>query len=322
MKQSNHKKILWVAPSSEIRDTDVPAEFIKWKAKTLLKKVKIIHWASLHKEKSSDYDFIILDEYHLITESNSRNLEGRILGLSGTHPEEEEKRDILNNLRLKIAYKLSIDESVQLGLISSYTINVVEYELDTSPLRIKTKKGGFDTTERKYYDYLTRNIARVAMYGKPSFFSYLHRQRTLHTFKSRLKVARKILSKFNEEDRTLIFTTNIAQAESLSSTFYHSKTSDKAYKAFQEEKINTLALVNMASIGTTFRNMDNCLLVGTNSKAKNFQQKFCRILVPRENYHAEVYVICALHTQDEKWVETALAGLNSDNVKRIKFKDL
>ena len=54
------------------------------------------------------FDFIVLDEYHLITPKNSETLSGRMLGLSGTHPVEEEKLDILKKLGLKICYKLSI----------------------------------------------------------------------------------------------------------------------------------------------------------------------------------------------------------------------
>ena len=61
LKASKYNRVLWVAPSSEIRDTDVPEEFAKWKAKTLLRKVKIVHWASLNKEEMKDYDAVILD---------------------------------------------------------------------------------------------------------------------------------------------------------------------------------------------------------------------------------------------------------------------
>lgn len=317
------KKILWVAPSVEIRDTDVPTEFVKWRAKTLLNKVKIIQWASLSKENCGEYDFIILDEYHLITPNNAKTLKGNILGLSGTHPVEEEKLEILKNLKLSICYTLSIDDAVKNGIVAPYEINIIEFSLDDSKRNVVTgsKTKQFKTTEFKHYSYLTKRINTLHYSGKqvPQFL-YIHRQRSLHTYPSRIEIAENILSKL--DGRTLIFTYQIDQAEKLCPHTYHSKTTDDDYIAFQKEKINQLALVNMASVGTTFHNMDNCLIVGTNSKAKNFEQKFCRILIPRDNYVAKVYILCALGTQDETWVKTAVSNLDPKNVNYINYKNV
>lgn len=317
-----YKKILWVAPSVEMRDTDVPNEFNKWKAKTIFKKVNVIHWSSLNKENCSDYDCIILDEYHLITPNNSVSLTGKILGLSGTHPVEEDKLEILKQLGLKVIYKLSIDEAVKYGIVAPYEINIIEYYLDDVKKVIDagnaTKQ--FKTTEYKHYQYLSNKINRIMYSGKkvPAFL-YINRQRALHTYQSRMNVAREILKQVS--GRTLIFTYQINQAEELCKHTYHSQTDDTHYVNFQKEKLDRLALVNMASIGTTFHNMDNCVIVGTNSKAKNFEQKFCRILIPRDNYVAKVYIICALGTQDEAWVSTAVANLNPNNINYINFKN-
>ena len=328
IKESTFKKILWVAPSSEIRDKDVPEEFKKWKALTLLKKVTIIHWASLHKQDFSKYDFIVLDEYHLITEKNSIGLiksKANMLGLSGTHPTEPEKLSILSTLKLRIAYKLSIDEAVSLGIVSPYRINIIEFNLDNTKAQIKagSKTNPFKTTEYKSYNYLSRRVSQLLYAGgKGAMFMSLARQRALHTYPSRMEAAKKILNKISKEERTLIFTYEIAQSDELCENTYNSKTDETKYNMFQKEEINRLALVNMASIGTTFRNMNNCVIVGTNSKAKNFEQKFCRILIPRENYKAEIYILCAVNTQDEKWVTSAIQNLNPDNIRYINIKNI
>lgn len=325
LKSSEYSRVLWVAPSVEIRDTDVPEEFAKWKAKTLLSKVKIVHWASLNKEKIKDYDAIILDEYHLITSNNAENLVPGIpiLGLSGTHPIEPEKLDILRKLKLKIIYSLSIDAAVKGGIIAPYKVNIIEYQLDNSTRNITagSKQKPFKTTELANYSYWTKKINAIRYSGKEvPHFMYILRQRMLHTYPSRMRLAKLVLKYL--KGRSLIFAYQIDQAEELSKYFYHSKTDDKHYKAFQKEKINRLSLVNMASVGTTFNNMDNCLIVGTNSKAKNFEQKFCRILIPRENYEAEVWILCALGTQDENWVQTAIANLDKKNVNYISEKNV
>lgn len=322
LKGAKHNKILWVAPSSEIRDIDVPGEFKKWKASTLLKKVKIIHWSSLNKENCAEYDVIILDEYQMLTLSNSSTLCGRIIGLSGTHPVEKDKLDILKSLGLKICYSLPIDKAVEMGIISPYKINIIEYNLDNTTKNVLSgsKDKPFYTTELQNYTYQTQRINRIKYSGKevPAYM-YMQRQRSLHGYKSRLDIARNIINTL--KDRTLIFTHEISHSELLCPYTYNSKTDNTNYDLFQKEKINQLALVNMASVGTTFRNMSNCIIVGTNSKAKNFEQKFCRVLIPREDYVAQIYIICALNTQDETWVTTAISNLDPKNINFINYKN-
>lgn len=322
-KHPEYNKILWVAPSVEMRDTDVPNEFIKWKAKTIFNKVTVVQWASLNKENCKKYDCVILDEYHLITPNNSKTLSGKILGLSGTHPVEEDKLELLKKLNLKICYSLSIDKAVKYNIVAPYQINIIEYNLDNKVRNIEAgnKFKTFKTTELEHYNFLTKRINAMQYSGKPvPAFMYINRQRALHTYPSRMQIAKDIVKRL--KGRSLIFTYQIDQAEELCKHTYHSKTDELDYKHFQEGKLDKLALVNMASVGTTFHNMDNCLIVGTNSKAKNFEQKFCRILIPRENYIAKVFILCALNTQDEKWVKTAVANLDSSNINYINYKNV
>jgi ribosomal protein S25 len=213
---------------------------------------------------------------------------------------------------------LSIDDAVKGEIIAPYTINIIEYSLDSKKRTIEagSKNKKFKTTERANYDYWTKKINAIRYSGKEvPHFMYILRQRMLHTYPSRMALAKKVLKHLT--GRTLIFSYQIDQAEELCKYNYHSKTGDESYNLFQKEKIDRLALVNMASVGTTFHNMDNCLVVGTNSKAKNFEQKFCRILIPRDNYEAQVYILCALNTQDEVWVQTAIANLDKKNVNYI-----
>lgn len=61
IKRDKPKKILWITPSTKLRDKDIPEEFATWKAKTYLKKATIVCWASLSSVKGH-YDLIIMDE--------------------------------------------------------------------------------------------------------------------------------------------------------------------------------------------------------------------------------------------------------------------
>ena len=40
IKREKPKKILWITPNENLRDVEIPNEFITWKAKTYLNKTK------------------------------------------------------------------------------------------------------------------------------------------------------------------------------------------------------------------------------------------------------------------------------------------
>jgi predicted helicase len=61
LKREKAGKILWVTPSTQLRDVDIPNEFIKWKCKSLLNKTNIVCYKSLA-EHVGNYDVVILDE--------------------------------------------------------------------------------------------------------------------------------------------------------------------------------------------------------------------------------------------------------------------
>ena len=80
-------KGLLVVPTEEMRDTDWPAEFLKWNC--AMDGIKTICYASLAKEDLDKYDYIIYDECHRLTLHNLQKLyyfKGPTLGLTATFP--------------------------------------------------------------------------------------------------------------------------------------------------------------------------------------------------------------------------------------------
>lgn len=61
LKKEKPESILWVTPSTKLRDVDIPQEFVTWKAKRLLNRTNIVCWSSLADIKG-EYDKIILDK--------------------------------------------------------------------------------------------------------------------------------------------------------------------------------------------------------------------------------------------------------------------
>lgn len=328
IKRDKPKSILWVTPNAKLRDIDIPGEFKTWKALGYLKKTKIICYASLSEIKGK-YDLIILDEYQDITENNSKVffdesiIYKNIIGLSGTHPKHKEKLEIYKKLNLKILTSMSIDEAVENKLIAPYDITVIELRLDAREKNIeagnKIKK--FMQTEEAKYIYLTRLINSKQYSGQvvPKFF-YLNRMRFIYNLKSKHEFAKKFINKL--PGRTMVFTGSIAQAEDITKYTYHSETDDKYYNAFIEEKIDLLACVNSGGIGSTYRNVDNFVIIQVNSNGKgDATQKIARSLVLQENYKANIYILCVVGTVDENWKNEVLKSFNSANIKHVSYKN-
>lgn len=318
LREIKPKKVLWVTPSAKLRDIDIPAEFVKWKAKVLLRKVETVCWASLNKVKGK-YDVIILDEYQDITADNASTLLKKeliadtIICLSGTHPTHEEKNDIYKKLNLTSRLTIDIEEAIDLGLIADYDVEVVQCSLNSSIKSIKagSKEKPFMQTERASYDYLTSLIDR----RRGSKFTYLSRMRLIHNSINKADAARKLRDKLLEKGRVLMFCSNKQQAENLSPYVYHSSTTDEDLNLFQKGEIDLLACVNSGGVGYTFTNFDFIIIVQSDSDNKGLTtQKICRALVEQGNYKAKVYIICASDTVDSTWVNKTLESFNKDKV--------
>jgi len=313
IKNEKASKILWVTPSSKLRDVDIPNEFIKWKAKTYLKKTKIITYASLKKIKGH-YDKIILDEFQYVTPNNSFNLlngnltANSITGLSGTPSKHEEKIEILSSLNLKTIYKVDIDEAVELNILPEYQINVVNCVTDDTEknIEVKTKNVEFKTTERKNYAFIERRI-RAAMFklqNVPKYF-YINRMHAIHNSFSKLKTTQSLIK--NLKGRILVFCPNIKVSEQISEHTYNSKTSDEKLNKFLNGEIDLLACVNSGGVGFTFKNVDHFVIMQANqNKNGDVTQKISRSLLKQENYIAKLHIICLKDTQDQKWVDEIL----------------
>lgn len=328
IKREKPKKILWVTPSTKLRDIDIPLEFKTWRALSYLKRTDIICYASLAEHKGS-YDVIYLDEYQDLTANNSAPLFSkkikykRIIGLSGTHPKHGEKQKLYDRLGLEILTSMTIDEAVSNKLIAEYNITVVRCKLDSVSKHVKagSKTKSFLNTESKHYSYLSKIIAVKLSNGQivPKFF-YLNRMRFIYNLKSKNDKAKRFVKRL--KGRTLVFTGSIEKAEHMCKHTYHSKTTDEDYNLFQDEKINTLACVNSGGVGNTYRNVDNFVVVQVNSNKKgDATQKIARSLVLQDNYKAKIFIFVVTETVDERWLEEVLQDFDTNKVEYINYED-
>ena len=325
IEKENSETVLWVTPSSDLRDKDIPSEIKKWWGSKELSRFTIVTYSYLSKVEGN-FDKIILDEYQDITEHNSEPLfngsitYNSILGLSGTPPEHEEKLDIYRKLKLKPLYTLSIDEAVEMDILADYEITVVNCLMDrkNKEIQVKTKQHDFKTSEYKQYEFIDNRIRRMMFSGKdiPAFM-FLQRMRAVHNSPTKLKVAKELIDSL--EGRSLIFASTIEQSKQLSKNLYNSKTDDEALNKFLKGRLKTLACVNSGGVGFTFKNVDNFVIVQANSNKKgDISQKIARSLLHQgDDYKANIYIINLVDTQDKTWVEKVLSSFNPNKVKQI-----
>lgn len=322
IKRDKPKKILWTTPNTDLRDVDIPKEFETWKAKTHLKNTKIVCWASLENVKGH-FPLIIMDEVQYITEANSAPLfDGRItydniLVLTGTVPKGDDKVELLNRLGLSVLHKVSIDEAQEAGLVADYSIKVVVGHLDSVKKIIPAgnKARPFMQTEKAAYDYLNKKIMTMTYSGRPvPSFMYMQRMNFIKNSPTKEIIAKALFDTL--PGRTLIFCSSIAQAERLCKYTHHSKKKDSSdFRRFIEGKLQKLACVDSGGVGSTYRGVDNFIVVQSNSNQNgSITQKIARALVAQEGYKANIYLIGLEETVDMNWIKKSLEDFDINKV--------
>lgn len=341
-------KGLIVVPTEKLRDEGWREEFHKWNEVDTWESVNRCCYASLTKFINEEFDYVILDEGHNITENNSEFFKNNIVHqcvlLTATKPKNETKKQILTSLNILPAYEITLDESVKLGLVAPYDITVITFPLDNTDKYIPAgnEKKRFFTTEKANYDYLSRLTLTA-----PSKSNFLRRMRLVYNLKSKTRTANLILEHvIPKELRTLIFCGSKEQAIELCDRTYFSKPvlakadkdkpskveriskllsryeGDTALNDFQTGVINRLASVEALNEGHNIHNVDVACLVQVNSDWKDLVQRIGRALRYRPGHIAKIIILCIESGVDRDWVVSCLKGLDSDKIKWVTLADL
>lgn len=330
IKRDKPKSILWVTPQKELAETEIPKEFITWKAKSYLKKLTTVTWKSLAKCTGS-YDLIVLDEEQCITENNSTNLfDGtldyrNIISMTGTQTKDESKVNIYDRLYLKPIYSMDIEDAVERNIVSDYTINVVKIPLPkekTLPVTFKKDGPTVLTSEWDQYRYWN-NRAETAIFNRLPTIKMLIGKRRRLIYESNIKtsVAKSLFSKL--KGRKMAFSGTQKQAENISNNFYHNKVSNENLLKFIDEEIDELSLVNKGGVGVTYRNVQHLVLVQADSDNNGMTtQKIFRVLLKQEGVKPTIWVLCLEGTKDEVWVSKALESFDTNKINTINLNEL
>ena len=328
IKKNKPESILWVTPSAELADKDIPAEFVKWKAKRFSNKLTTVTWMSLNKI-TGHFGMIILDEEQFMTENNASELLSRrltadsIISMTGTASKHDEKKNLYRALKLPILYKISINEAVDIKLLSNYTMKILECDMSTEKnIEAGNKDKKWMTTEVAQYDYLDRTAKQAIYQNRADVgFRIMNRMRAIKNSPAKLDVAKWLFK--NLEGRVLMFCSTIAQAEAVSEHRYHSKTDNTDLMKFKNGEIDKITMVNTGGTGHTYKAIDHLVIVQSDSDKNGLtSQKICRTLLDQKDYEATIWMVSLIGTQDNSWIQSTLSNFDRSKFEYLRFKNI
>lgn len=305
IKKNNINNVLWVVLYID-NIKGLKEEQEKW---NIHSNIKTITYRSLKNENNSNYDLVVLDECHSLTAGYTKSIKNinfnKLIGMTGTYPKNIDKIMFLENeLRMTIAFKYTISDAVNDQNVAPFKINCIYKELSKkNDLLVSGKTKTFYTSEFKSYNY--HSLQTSLMTGMKLRLAYINMMRFLNTLPSTIEAIKEYINN-NKSKRLLIFVATKEMAEKCSTYCYYGGKNDKYYKMFHNKEINHLVLVEKATVGVTYEDLDGCLLTTINSSNSSVYQKIFRTIVWRENYEANIDILINRNTIQQKWIEKAL----------------
>ena len=277
---------------------------------------------SLKKLVDNEYDIIIIDEIHLLSEAQIEACQDLfsnnacILGLTGTLASDTE-RTLEEELDLHVIAHYPIEKAIEEGVIVDYEIKVIRVPLDNVTMQdYKGKK----KTEKKHYDGLSWVINKIQNDGNDTMFMRLARMRVIQSSLAKCNATKALLNKHKNE-RVLVFCGTTKIADSLGIPSYHNKSKEKQiFEDFAEGEGNHLAVVKIGNTGVTYKPLDKVIINYFDSNAENLAQKINRCMAMEYNTpdkKAHVYIISTNESVELKWLDKALEFFDKNKIKYI-----
>ena len=240
--------------------------------------------------------------------------------MTGTPTKSYQKRRIIEEvLKLPILYNISINEAVDMNLLSNYRINIIDIFLDeTRNIKIeRINKSSFYTSEKSQYDYYNKK-AEWAILTKEGDIKkkILFRMRKIYESKSKFQKAFEIFhSEYFKNHRKIIFCPTINMANIMCSNTYHSLTTNEHLLSFIKGDINSISMVNSGGIGFNYKEIDDLFIIQVDSDINGYtSQKICRALLKQPNHIVNIWLFRLKGTKDEEWIESALTNFKKENI--------
>ena len=280
---------------------------------------------SMWKVKDEQFDIVIIDEIHLLSEAQIQaardliRINKNVLGLTGTMTTATES--VLDmDLDLQVIAQYPIEQAIAEGVIVDYQITVIKVPLDTITL-IKNKNKM--QTEKRMFDATSWVIDQLEREGRNTMMLRLKRMRIIQNSIAKQRMTRAVLSKYANE-RILVFCGTTDIADNLGIPSYHSKSKDgkDVFENFANGEGNHLAVVKIGNTGVTYKPLNKVILNYFDSNAENLAQKVNRCMAMEYNNpdkKAQIYIICTNEPVEEKWLKKALEFFDNDKIKFVNI---
>ena len=326
-----------IVPTNQLQE-QFKQEFIKWNYKHVLDRVDIVCYQSAYKLQDEHYTIVVCDEIHLGLSPEYRkffenNTWDRMLCMTATPPEDIEYKEILFDM-CPLAYRISLDKCVKLGLVSPYNIYCVPIKL-TSTEEKEYKKanntfvyakyilGQFDAFDQaKYIMGPGKNTATNEQKAAAAQFYRAIRKRKTVVDHADGKVAelQKIVIQ-NIGEKILVFggsnefTNRLADATETFSTVYHSgirkKARDQALADFRSGDKPVLCSTKALNQGFDVADATMAVICGLTSKGLTMIQRVGRIIRYQEGKIGKIFGLYVKDRQEENWLKSSIKTLNN-----------
>lgn len=162
-------RILLLTNSTDLRDNNWKAEFVKWDALDIWEVITSECYQTVYKWGNTQWDFVIADEvdycltdvYGTFFENNTCDM---ILGLTGF---VDDSKQLALSQVAPILMEYSTQDAQDAGILNATQVVFVRYNLSRNPkdITVKFKKNGVDTTftqsENDSYEY-THNQCNIS----------------------------------------------------------------------------------------------------------------------------------------------------------------
>ena len=277
---------------------------------------------SLKKLVDNEYDIIIIDEIHLLSEAQIEACQDLfsnnacILGLTGTLASDTE-RTLEEELDLHVIAHYPIEKAIEEGVIVDYEIKVIRVPLDNVTMQdYKGKK----KTEKKQFEALSWVINKLQSAGNDTMFMRLARMRLIQSSLAKRNATKALLAKHKDE-RVLVFCGTTKIADDLGIPSYHNKSKEKeVFENFAEGEGNHLAVVKIGNTGVTYKPLNRVIINYFDSNAENLAQKINRCMAMEYNTpdkKANIYIVSSNESVELKWLDKALEFFDKNKIKYI-----
>ncbi len=332
----NAKAIILV-PTTQLQK-QFQEEFLKWGYEDCLDRVDIICYQSAYKLQDQHYDIVVCDEIHLglsleyrkFFENNSFN---KILCMTATPPEEPEYQSLLQELAPTV-YTITLDECVNLGLVSPYEIYCMPVDLTVEEreaykninnkfVYYKYQLGQFDAFNEAKRLMSDKNADSHSKGMAAQFYRCIRSRKAIVDFaENKITEFKKLV--YQHLDKKILafgganeFTDRLCDSIDPLGMAYHSKKTKKqrenSLKYFKNDTINVLCSTKALNQGLDVPNANMGIICGITSKSLSMIQRVGRLIRLKEGKVGKIYILYIKDSQEEKWLKNAVKKLDNIN---------